>query len=88
MDKIDSTPHVTTSISAIIRAIDKEISLLANYPKGNGELFLEWMEENYSGVLLFHAKYAAGSHQDTEGLALFMNYPYYIKFLDEMLRKP
>ncbi len=64
LDKIDSTLCVTLSTSAIIRAIDKELSLLANYPKGHGELFLEWMRENYSGAFLFHVKHAVGSCQD------------------------
>ena len=90
LDEIDSTLRVTTSISAIIRAIDKEFSLSANYPKGHGELFLEWIREHYPGVLLLHVERAAGSRQDlsTEGsLAIYMNYEYYVEFLDEMLRK-
>ena len=55
LDKIDSTLCVTLSTSAIIRAIDKELSLLANYPKVHGELFLEWTQEIYSDTLLFHS---------------------------------
>jgi hypothetical protein len=38
-----------------------------------------------------HVECAAGSRQDicTEGsLAIYMNYPYYVKFLDSALRKP
>ncbi len=54
-DEIDSTLCVTLSTCTIIRAIDKELSLSANYPKGHGELFLEWMQENSSGALLFHS---------------------------------
>jgi hypothetical protein len=90
LDEIDSKLRVTSSISAVIRAVDKEFSLSANYPKGHGELFKAWMKENYSGALLFHVERAAGSRQDlcTEGcLAIFMNYPYYVEFLDEALRK-
>jgi hypothetical protein len=90
LDDIDSKLRVTTSISAVIRAIDKEFSLSANYPKGHGELFLEWIREHYSGVLLLHVERASGSRQDlcTEGcLAIYMNYEYYVEFLDEMLRK-
>jgi hypothetical protein len=90
LDEIDPTIRVTTSITAIIRAIDKEFSLSANYPKGHGELFLEWIRENHPGVLLFHVERASGSRQDlcTEGsMAVFMNYPYYVEFLDEQLRK-
>ena len=43
LDEIDPTLRVSASISAMIRAIDKEFSLSANYPKGHGQLFLEWM---------------------------------------------
>ena len=38
-----------------------------------------------------HVKRAAGSRQDlcTEGsLPIYMNYPYYVEFLDSALRKP
>jgi hypothetical protein len=80
LDIIDPKLHVTISISAIIRAINKEFSLSANYPKGHGELFLEWMRENHSGELLLHVQQAAGSRQDlyTEGsMAIYMNHPYY-----------
>ena len=90
LDEIDPTLWVTSSITAIIHTIDKEFSLSANYPKGHGDLFLEWMQECHQGKLLLHVKQAAGLRQDlcTEGsLAIFMNYPYYVKFLDEVLRK-
>ena len=85
LDEIDSKLQVTTLISAMIRAIDKEFSLSANYPKGHGQLFLEWMREKHPGKLLLHVERASGSRQDlcTEGcMAILMNYPYYIKFLD------
>ena len=90
LDEIDPRLRVTASINAVIRAVDKEFSLSANYPKGHGELFLEWMRENHSGELLLHVERAAGSRQDlsTEGcMAIVMNYPYYLEFLDEHLRK-
>ena len=90
IEEIDPKLRVTASISAIIRALDKEFSLSANYRKGHGELFLEWIREYHPGVLLFHVERASGSRQDlcTEGsLAIFMNYPYYVEFLDTQLRK-
>jgi hypothetical protein len=40
LDEIVPTLRVLESISALIRAIDKEFSLLSNYPKLHGELFL------------------------------------------------
>ena len=90
LDEIDPTLRVSASISAMIRAIDKEFSLSANYPKGHGQLFLEWMREKHPGALLLHVERSSGSRQDlcTEGsMAIFMNYPYYIEFLDQSLRK-
>jgi len=91
LDEIDPRLRVTTSMSATIRAVDKEFSLSANYPKDHGKLFLEWLREYYSGVLLLHVERAAGSRQDlcTEGsMAVYLNYPpYYVEFLDMMLCK-
>ncbi len=90
LDEIDPTLRVSSSISAIIRAIDKEFSLSANYPKGHGDLFGEWMREHYPGALLLHVERAAGSRQDLciKGcLPIIMNYPYYLEFLDWMLKK-
>ena len=90
LEEIDPKLRVTASISAIIRAIDKEFSLCANYPKGHGQLFLEWMRKHHKGELLLHVERASGSRQDlcTEGsLAVLMNYPYYVEFLDQALRK-
>ena len=90
LDDIDPKLRVTSSISAIVRAIDKEFSVSANYPKGHGDLFAEWMLQHYPGALLLHVERAAGSRQDlcTEGcLPIVMNYPYYLEFLDWMLKK-
>ena len=69
LDEIDPKLRVTASMSAIIRAVDKEFCLSANYPKGHGKIFLEWIREYYPGVLLLHVERAAGSRQDlcTEG---------------------
>ena len=53
LDDINTTLRVTASISAIIRAIDKEFSLSANYPKGHGELFKAWMKNRTTLVLYY-----------------------------------
>ena len=39
LDEIDPQLRVTASVSAVIRAVDKEFSLSSNYPKGHGKLF-------------------------------------------------
>jgi hypothetical protein len=41
LDEIDSHLRINTNIDSILRAVDKEFSLCANYPKGHGELFRE-----------------------------------------------
>ena len=79
-----------TPIFACHPRSDKEFSLSANYPKGHGEVFLEWMREKHPGELLLHVERSSGSCQDlcTEGsMAILMDYPYYVEFLDQMLRK-
>ena len=90
LDEIDPRLRVTASVSALLRAVDKEFSLSSNYPKGHGELFLEWMQETHPGALLLHVERASVSRQDLyiEGsMAIIMNYPFYVKFLDHSLRK-
>ena len=90
LEDIDTMIRVSSSISAVIRAVDKEFILSAKYPKVHGDLFGEWMIQRYPGALLLHVERAAGSRQYlcTEGcLPIIMNYPYYLEFLDWMLKK-
>ena len=49
---IDFRLRVSTSFESVLRALDKEFSLCANYPKGHGEEFLPWMELRHPGALL------------------------------------
>ena len=91
LENIDSHLRVSTSMSALIRAFDKEFSLCANYPKGHGEEFKEWIKKNHPGELLLHVERASGSRQDlfVEGApAVYWNRQYCIEFLDEQLRLP
>ena len=69
LEDIYPSIRVSSSISTIICAFDKEFSLSENYPKGHGDLFGEWMLQCYPGALLLHVERAAGSRQDlcTEG---------------------
>ena len=90
LEKIDPRIRVSSSISAVIRTVDKEFSLSSNYPKGHGDLFGEWMLQCYPGALLLHVERTAGSRKElcTEGcLLIIMNYSYYLEFLDWMLKK-
>ena len=91
LDTIDPHLCVSSSMSALIRAFDKEFSLCANYPKRHGMLFCEWMKKNHSGELLLHVERSSGSRQDlfVEGApAIYWNRQYCLEFLDEQLRMP
>ena len=90
LEDIDPRMRVSSSISAVIGAVDKEFILSANYPKGHGNLFGEWMIQRYPGALLLHVERAAGSSQYmcTEVcLPIIINYPCYLEFLNWMLKK-
>ena len=91
LECIDSRLRVTPSIDMILRAVDKEFSLCANYPKGHGEIFHEWIEKNHPGALLIHVERTSGSRQDlcVEGAgAVYWNRIYWLDFIDERLRTP
>ena len=91
LENIDSHLRVSTSMSALIRAFDKEFSLCANYPKGHGDEFKEWIKQTQPGELLLHVERASGSRQDlfVEGApAVYWNRQYCIEFLDEQLILP
>jgi hypothetical protein len=50
--------RVSPGFISFARAFDKMFSLCANYPKGWGEIFRQWMKENHSGELLFSVERA------------------------------
>ena len=88
LEAIDSKLRVNTSVESVLRAVDKEFSFCANYPKGHAELFYEWMKIKYPDALLLHVHRMSGGRQDAavEGAgALFFNRRYYVEFLDERL---
>jgi hypothetical protein len=89
LGKIDHRLRVSTMFDAILRALDKAVSLLANYPKGFGDQFKHWLLKYHLGALLVPIQRAAGLRQDlaTEGAgAVYWNRIYYVEFLDECLR--
>ena len=89
LEEISSYLRISPDLAQIIRAYHKEFSLTANYPKGHGELFRDWVMKKYPGAFLLHAERATGSRQDLICMgadAVYMNRPYNIEFLDERLR--
>ena len=71
LDEISSVYRVTTMMDGVLRAIDKEFSLPANYPKGHGDQFLHWLKEHYPEALMVTVERASGPRQDlaVEGAA-------------------
>ncbi len=71
LNAIDFRYRVSTMFDAVLRAVDKEFSLPANYPKGHGSMFLHWLKSNHPGALLVPVERTSGSRQDlaAEGAA-------------------
>ena len=83
VDNIDKNLRVSASMTALIRAFDKEFSLAATYPKGHREEFKEWIKSNHAGELLLHIERSFGSCQPlfVEGApAIYWNCQYCIEF--------
>jgi hypothetical protein len=90
LDEIAPEFRVSASFIALARAFDKEFSLTANYPKGHGEIFNQWMKETHPGELLFHVERAVkGGRQDVASMAamaMYWNRNYCLEFMEDMLR--
>ena len=85
---IDFRYRVSTMMDAVLRSVDKEFSLPANYPKGHGDHFKHWMLKHHPEALLVPVQRTSGSRQDlaVEGAAaVYWNSRYYVEFLDECL---
>ena len=91
LDEIYPTLRVKTLFSALALAYDKGLSLSPNYPKGFGDLFVEWMMDDLLGYVMYHVEIVRGSRQDMilqASLAIYMNREVNIEFVDELLRMP
>ena len=91
LEAIDSHLRVSTSTDVVLRAVDKEFSLYANFPKDRVELFCDWIDHNHPGSLLLYVEQASGSRQylSVEGAgAIWWNRSYYCEFLDWRLWNP
>ena len=91
MDEIAPELRVSCVFSAFARAFDKFFSLSANYPKGKGKDFAEYMKEKFLGVLLFHVEGAQGSRHDLLFMAapaIYMNRWHCLTYALYLLRIP
>ena len=89
LDNISSFLRISPDLAHIIRAYHKEFSLTANYPKGHGELFRDWIIKNHPMAFLLHAERANGNRQDVICMgadAVYINRPLNVEFLDQRLR--
>ena len=64
LDEISNFLRVSPDFSDVIRAFHKEFSLTKNYPKGHGEMFLDWVIRNHPNEFLLHCERASGNRQD------------------------
>lgn len=89
LEEISSFLRVSPDLAHVIRAFHKEFSLTANYPKGHGEKFRDWMIKHYPSEFLMHAERATGSRQDLITLGagpIYWNRKFNVEFLDDVLR--
>ena len=61
LEAIDFRYRVSTMFEAVLRAIDKEFSLPANYPTGHGDMFKHWLLKFHPGALLVPVTFTTGS---------------------------
>ena len=85
IDDIHYSFHVTTDVNALLRATEKYFAVTANYAKGKGFMFMDWMLRCHITSYLYPiARDCGGSLQDieVEGAGpVLMNIPYYLEFL-------
>ena len=89
LEDICSFLRVSPDLATIIYAYHKEFSLTSNYPKGHGELFRDWIIENYPMEFLLHAERSNGNRMDVICMgadAVYNNRPKNVEFLDKRLR--
>ena len=88
LEEISSFLCVKPDLAQVIRAYHKELSLTANYSKGNGERFRAWMIKKYPKEYLIHSEHTSGSRRHLicmGSMAIFKKCVPNIEFLDEQL---
>ena len=84
LDEIAPEVRVSPGFVSFARAFDKMFSLYANYPKGWGKIFRQWMKDKHRGKLHFHVERAVSDgRQDIASMAamaMFWNRNYCVDF--------
>ncbi len=77
------------NIGNVCQCVDKEFNFTANYPKGHGDAFHDWMRRYHPGELMMPIiRTLGGDHQDSlfEGaLPVYMGRKFFVQFLHEEL---
>ena len=60
LDPISSIFRVTTNITGILRAIEKYFGETANYAKGSGSMFYDWLRATHPGTYVYPIVCACG----------------------------
>ena len=85
LNKIPSIFCMSTEINGLLCCIEKEFGLTANYAKGHGSIFENWMQTYHPTAYLFPIVQACGGLRQDLGVegapAVLMNLPYYLQFL-------
>ena len=85
LEQIHFSLRVSTDIGNLLRAIEKYFGGTANYAKGKGSMFMDYMRRYHPTAYLYSvARACGGSRQDigTEGaIPVLMNIPFYLEFL-------
>ena len=80
MDEIYSSLRITTSLNDLFRAVYKEFNFTENYPKGHGEMLMEWMRINHPDSYLMPTMIELGGYiQDIcwgRATSVFINHGY------------
>ena len=83
LDQIYFTLRVTTDVGDILHAVEKYFGITANYAKGKGSMFYDYMKRYHPNCYLYPMSRACGgSRQDivVEGaVAVLMNIPVAVK---------
>ena len=86
LNEIHPMLRATTDSNSIFRAIEKFFGETANYAKGSGSMYYDYMRTYNPNAYNYQITRAlGGTRQDvgSEGsMAVFMNLPYFLQFLD------
>jgi len=85
LEEIHFTLRVTTDVNNLLCAIEKYFGATANYAKGKGSMFMDYMRCYHSLAYLYSICRACGRSRQDIGVKgavpVLMNVPYYFEFL-------